>query len=117
MARSMAGNETQAAERTAPRPRRKLFDFPCHYAELDLATGEPSSHCWHIRRGDCASAQHCLSLPVYREYLALSRCARLLRAFDRRVLSRAVAIGAAKFMERAKGYRDAIGKALREVGL
>lgn len=60
----------------------KLFDFPCHYAKL--VDGEPTSHCWHIRRGFCESSYTCPSLSVYRRALVDHKCARLLRVLERR---------------------------------
>ncbi len=59
----------------------KLFDFPCHYA--DLVDGEPTAHCWHIRRGFCESSYDCPSLPVYRQAIADHRCARVLDLIKR----------------------------------
>ena len=50
---------------TSMKAPTKLFDLPCHYA--DLVDGEPTAYCWHGRRGECESRHVCPSFPVYQQ--------------------------------------------------
>ena len=74
MAQNMAADDTQGELHTASRTRRrKLEDFDC----INSLSALSDMCCF----GDDCYMDDCAVLPIYREYLALAKCARLLRVF------------------------------------
>ena len=94
--------------------RRTFEDFECRFDERD--------HCWE----GCDGFDDCDVGAVYREYLALQKCARLLRVFEKRWIdSIEYAIedpsswiqGATAWWGKWALFVRAIRAALREAGL
>ena len=89
--------------------RRRREDFPCDH--------------WYMTTcfEGCPGSDSCQLLVFQREYLALQRCARLLRVFERRVLPVVRHVfytyAPAFLLRRLRVYGDAVSAALREAGL